>query len=168
MIKLIDLLEEIQQERQLEEGWKDIALGTAMTAASLLGTGGDLQAQTPSQLQKPGIEKTVTTPETTLRNFIFSPGGGKNIHSWQSTNGEYINYGFFKNGNIFYQGKGGEETMGEGKWVIKGNKLTINDDRGITKTFTPKIIKGKTVKEDKLILGDQVFERIFPLYEKKK
>ena len=130
MIKLIDLLEEIQQERQLEEGWKDIALGTAMTAASLLGTGGDIKAQTPSQLQKPGIEKTVTTPETTLRNFIFSPG--------------------------------------EGKWVIKGNKLTINDDRGITKTFTPKIIKGKTVKEDKLILGDQVFERIFPLYEKKK
>jgi hypothetical protein len=167
MIKLLDILNEIQQERQLKEGWIDIALGTAMTAASLFG-GDDVKAQSPTQ-SKPGIEKTITTPETVLRNFIFAPGGGKNIHSWESINGEYINYGFFKNGNLFRQGSDGEASMGEGKWVIKGNKLIITDDyKGTTKTFTPKIIKGKTVKEDRLILGDQVFKRIFPLYEKKK
>ena len=151
MIKLIDIVEKIEHKRQLQEVWKDIALGTALTAATMLG-GGDVKAQTTPLPQKPSIERTINS-ESSIRKFLTSSKWG-----FEREDGKLF-YSFFKDGTLFIQGGGGEETMGEGKWILKGDKLTLIDDnfrQGAkeTETFTVKIVGNK------LVLGDQVFKNI--------
>ena len=154
----MDILTEIHQERQVKEGWKDIALGTAMTAASLFG-GDDIKAQTPQTLQKPGIEKTISTPEAQIKKFLISPEG---TYGWRRLDGRII-YDFLKDGRLLIFGSEGEVEMFEGRWILKGDKLTVinntfNDIRNADKVFATKTFPVKIVKGN-LVLGDQVFKR---------
>ncbi len=65
MIRLIDILKEVQQDQQVDEGWKDVALGTAMTAASVFG-GAKAQSKIPTD--KPAI--TTTKQGTSVDGII--------------------------------------------------------------------------------------------------
>ena len=163
MIKLTDLVKEIQEEQQMKEGWKDIALGTAMTAATMLG-GGNASAQKSMPVDnKPAISQTAQSQPTEqeIRNFLMNPND--DYHYWiDNLKNNY--YSFDKNGTFFYEDAAyGEGGMEDGKWKIKGNKLIIiTDNHNGTKSteeYTVKIKKGKTPKEDQLILNNKVFKR---------
>jgi hypothetical protein len=65
MIRLIDILKEVQQDQQVDEGWKDVALRTAMTAASVFG-GAKAQSKVPTD--KPAI--TTTKQGTSVDGII--------------------------------------------------------------------------------------------------
>lgn len=64
MIKLIDLVEEIQQDRLEEKGVKDIALGAAMAASSMFG-GAKAQSKIPTD--QPAITKSVSQTNITAQ-----------------------------------------------------------------------------------------------------
>jgi hypothetical protein len=58
MIKLMDLLVEVNQEQQLEEGWKENIMAAAIAASSIFG---GVKGQTPITT-KPGIEQSISKP----------------------------------------------------------------------------------------------------------
>ena len=62
MIKLMPIVEQIQQDQLEEAGVKDIALGTAMAASSMFGGGAKAQAKLPTD--KPAITQQASTTKT--------------------------------------------------------------------------------------------------------
>lgn len=91
--------------------------------------------------------------ESELREFLYSL---PNTYGWMPTKGSFT-YDFFRDGRLHVQGAGGEATMWEGTWKLKGDKLTlIIPDLETTKTFTVR------VEEDDLYLNKDRYKRYVP------
>jgi hypothetical protein len=59
--------------------------------------------------------------EQKIKSFIITT---PNTYRWY-TNANDISLHFIKDGRLHIQGSDGEATMWEGKWSLKGNKLTM-------------------------------------------
>ena len=91
--------------------------------------------------------------EGVIRNFLYSI---EETYGWKSTQEEFF-YDFFKDGRLHIQGAEGEATMWEGKWVLKGNILTLeNPDEDLVEDVTVKI-EGQNI-----ILGEVLYKRYKP------
>lgn len=164
MIKLVDLLKEIQCEQQqiadfekilgrpltesemneldLKRTAKNLAVGAALGAATMFGSP-KASAQT-----QPHPTTAVSTSNKALENKIKNVlVNGKTTHNsglykvWVGI-GEEIEIYLYKNGDmeIF------KDKWEEGKWKLNGNKLTIiNTDSNTTETFPVKIIDKETI-----------------------
>lgn len=86
-----------------------------------------------------------------LKKFLYSTKG---TYGWQPVKGTIL-YDFFKDGRVSVQGPDGEATMWEGKWSLKGDKLTISYDKKTT-TVTA------AIDGDKLTLDGQPYKRYKP------
>lgn len=89
--------------------------------------------------------------ETEIRKFLHSTDG---TYGWAPEKGD-ITYDFFKDGRLHVQGPDGEATMWEGKWILKGDQLTIIVPERKTKETVTVTIDG-----DDLLLNDKRYSRI--------
>jgi len=76
MIKLMPLVEQIQQEQLDEVGVKDIALGAAMAASSIFGSGAKAQSKVPTPMTQ-----TVSTTKTNPNFWVKDTNDIKSIQT---------------------------------------------------------------------------------------
>ena len=168
MIKLMPLVKEIynhslnedeMNELDIKGTARKLAIGTALGAATMFGSPkASAQIQPHQTTINSTSNKTSQPTEQEIKKFIMQ-------RDWIriNKNGDKIYINFHKDGVFFTQEGFGEESMDEGKWKLNGNKLTIirhnyNTDQKIRKKeYTIKIKKGKTTKEDQIILNDKIF-----------
>lgn len=94
-----------------------------------------------------------TTIEKNIKTFILST---KNTYGWENKTNN-ISLDFFKDGRLHIQGSEGEASMWEGKWSLKGNKLTMKRP-DLKKT----IIVTVKINNDFLILDNITYKRYKP------
>jgi hypothetical protein len=91
--------------------------------------------------------------EKKIKSFIFST---ENTIGWETTSND-ISLDFFKDGRLHIQGSDGESTMWEGRWSLKGDKLTMKrPDLEKTITVTAKI------NGENLVLDNIIYNRYQP------
>jgi hypothetical protein len=91
--------------------------------------------------------------DSDLKTFLLSTEG---TYGWNPVEGT-ISYDFFPDGRLHIQGPDGEATMWQGRWTLKGDKLTLlNDDQHTIENVTA-AIDGKD-----LLLNGKRYKRYSP------
>lgn len=91
--------------------------------------------------------------EKKIRSFIISTA---NSYGWETKSND-ISLDFLKDGRLHIQGPDGESTMWEGRWSLKGDKLTMKRP-DLEKTITV-IAK---INGDNLVLDNVIYNRNKP------
>jgi hypothetical protein len=94
--------------------------------------------------------------EQKIKSFILSR---HNTYGWE-TKSDDIHLDFLKDGRLHVQGPDGEATMWEGKWSLKGDKITMYRP-DLEKTITVKV----RIEGDILYLNEIKYIRIKPNFK---